>query len=325
MSEPSNDLAAFALALQSSKHIIAITGAGLSAASGIPTFRGPNGLWRNFDVHTLATPAAWRDSPSRVWEFYHHRRVTALKASPNPAHDALARFSVASARRPDPVSFSLVTQNIDGLCNRALDSVLETERDLAIGLAEVTRPIEIHGNIFEVVCTASPCRNAIRDPAAVLVPAFAGREEELDHLKGSVEAEKSKDRFVAARSMLERQFQRRDAKNEGLEYEDKDAIPLEQLPRCQKCGALARPGVVWFGEEPRRMDEVFALVEQADMCLVIGTSSLVHPAAGFAHTVKKNGGKVAVFNVERSNRDDQADFLFLGPCEDILPGALGLS
>jgi NAD-dependent deacetylase sirtuin 5 len=73
-SEPSSDMSAFTQILNSSKNILAIAGAGLSAASGIPTFRGAGGLWRNFDAVSLATPEAFKDNPSRVWQFYHYRR-----------------------------------------------------------------------------------------------------------------------------------------------------------------------------------------------------------------------------------------------------------
>lgn len=100
-------------------------------------------------------------------------------------------------------------------------------------------------------------------------------------------------------------------------------IDEADLPRCRKCGALARPGVVWFGEIPHHIEDIFALVERADLALVIGTSSTVNPAAKLASKVKGRGGKVAVFNADRSNGDEEADFLFLGPCETMLPDALG--
>lgn len=118
-------------------------------------------------------------------------------------------------------------------------------------------------------------------------------------------------------------------------------IPLAQLPRCAACGGLLRPGVVWFGEQPLHMDEIDEAVAAADLCLVVGTSSTVrsfpetgvrsaplslgaqvYPAAGYAYEVADHGGKVAVFNLERTEGDDEADFLFLGPCEQTLPEAL---
>ena len=70
---PSSDMDAFRKVLSESKNIIGVAGAGLSAASGIPTFRGAGGLWRKFDAISLATPEAFEASPNRVWQFYHYR------------------------------------------------------------------------------------------------------------------------------------------------------------------------------------------------------------------------------------------------------------
>jgi len=102
-------------------------------------------------------------------------------------------------------------------------------------------------------------------------------------------------------------------------------IPVDDLPKCTNCGALARPGVVWFGERPLYMTKIDELVASADMCLVIGTSSTVYPAAGYASEVKARGGLVAVFNLEKSRGDRDADFIFIGPCEAELPRVLGLA
>ncbi|KAF9013763.1 hypothetical protein BDZ89DRAFT_1076833, partial [Hymenopellis radicata] len=74
---------------------------------------------------------------------------------------------------------------------------------------------------------------------------------------------------------------------------------------------LARPGVVWFGEKPHRIQDIMSLAERADLCIVVGTSSIVQPVSKIAGIVKKNAGKVAAFNVDRTNHDDEADFLFL--------------
>lgn len=127
--------------------------------------------------------------------------------------------------------------------------------------------------------------------------------------------------------------------------EDTQSIPLEDLPRCATCGGLLRPGIVWFGETPHDIRKIWSVVDEADMCLVIGTSSTViffmaglilnaadvghvsqvQPAAGFAYEVSDRGGTVAVFNIEDTTSDSEIgkpDFLFLGPCEDTLPKVL---
>lgn len=87
---------------------------GLSAASGIPTFRGAGGLWRSHDAMQLATPQAFASDPSKVWQFYHYRRELCLKARPNMAHETLAFLATAEgAREIFPAAkegFHLVTQ-----------------------------------------------------------------------------------------------------------------------------------------------------------------------------------------------------------------------
>jgi hypothetical protein len=95
---PSTDMAAFQACLARSKHIIAIAGAGLSAASGIPTFRGAGGMWRQHDALSLATPRAFAADPSTVWQFYHMRRETCAPR-PSPPVAAAADRGAGRARR----------------------------------------------------------------------------------------------------------------------------------------------------------------------------------------------------------------------------------
>jgi NAD-dependent deacetylase len=108
------------------RSVVVMTGAGVSADSGIPTFRGPGGLWRDFRPEELATPEAFRRDPRLVWEWYEWRRGLIREAEPNAAHEALARIADAV----------IITQNVDGLHARA-------------GSADV---VELHGNIFRVRC-----------------------------------------------------------------------------------------------------------------------------------------------------------------------------
>lgn len=117
--------------LKAAKHIAVLTGAGISAESGVPTFRSPDGLWKKFSASELANPEAFRNNPRQVWEWYGWRRREMLKAKPNPAHLALAKLE---GNTPD---FHLITQNIDNLHSRA-------------GNRNV---IEIHGNAFRNRCT----------------------------------------------------------------------------------------------------------------------------------------------------------------------------
>jgi NAD-dependent deacetylase len=118
--------------LRGNPRITVATGAGVSAASGIPTFRGPGGLWKAHRPEDLATAEAFDRDPGLVWEWYAWRRELVAKARPNRAHEVLAAWS---QRYPD---FHLITQNVDGLHERA-------------GTLHVTR---FHGSLWSLACRA---------------------------------------------------------------------------------------------------------------------------------------------------------------------------
>lgn len=105
---PPAQLESFRAHLSQSKRILALLGAGLSASSGLPTFRGAGGLWRTHDATQLATPEAFSANPGLVWQFYSYRRHMALQAKPNPAHYALAELA---KKKED---FLTLSQNVDG-------------------------------------------------------------------------------------------------------------------------------------------------------------------------------------------------------------------
>ena len=113
--------------------VLVLTGAGVSAESGIPTFRGRNGYWRNLDPTKLATPQAFASDPKLVWEWYRERRQGIRNAQPNAAHEAIAKL----AKHAD--AFLLVTQNVDDLHARA-------------GI-EKENMVQIHGDIFVTRCS----------------------------------------------------------------------------------------------------------------------------------------------------------------------------
>lgn len=125
-----DDLARAAALVAQARHVAVLTGAGVSAESGIPTFRGLGGLWQGRDPMSLATPEAFAADPALVWEFYNWRRDLVSRAEPNPAHCALAEL----ARRVPRLT--LLTQNVDRLHQRA-------------GSQDV---LELHGNLHEVRC-----------------------------------------------------------------------------------------------------------------------------------------------------------------------------
>ncbi|KZT25357.1 sirtuin [Neolentinus lepideus HHB14362 ss-1] len=291
---PSSDAQAFRDAFANSKRVVILAGAGLSAASGIPTFRGPNGLWKTKSSKLFATPEGFKEDPSGVWQFYHYKREGCLSAQPNAAHRAIASFAVPAVRSRLMPSLQedklplFVTQNFDGLSLRALDELSDQLTPAEIKLAR-ERVIETHGSAFKTICLQ--CKHINHTFDSPLSPALAGITEQ----------------------------------NAG----ERD-IPIDQLPRCGgpdwkgsnrwgRCGGLLRPAVVWFGEVPEGMGEIAKELNWTDLLIVVGTSSLVHPAAGFAKTIKSRGGKVAIVNLERSEGDSDADFLFIGPCEETLP------
>jgi NAD-dependent deacetylase len=130
--------AAPGLELDSTTHLLVLTGAGVSAESGLPTFRDANGLWENNRVEDVASPVGFKRDPQLVWRFYSQRRAAAKTCVPNAGHVALAEVERTMGDR-----FLLVTQNVDGLHVRAGSQ----------------RVIELHGNLF-----TSRCSRCHRDP-----------------------------------------------------------------------------------------------------------------------------------------------------------------
>ena len=233
-----SELAALAGRLRKSSRVTVLTGAGVSAASGVPTFRGPEGLWRTFRAEELATPEAFARDPRLVWEWYEWRRQAIARAAPNRAHHVLAAWS---RRFP---AFALVTQNVDGLHERA-------------GTRGVVR---FHGSIWELSCWKG-----------------CGAEAWTD---------------------------------------ERPALP-ELPPRCGLCGGPARPAVVWFGEAiPAASLQEAAAALDCDVCLVVGTSSLVYPAAGLAVEAARRGAFTVEINPEPCA--ERVDLAIAGKAEDVL-------
>jgi NAD-dependent deacetylase len=133
-------LDALAARLRAARRITILTGAGVSAASGVPTFRGAGGLWRNFRAEDLATPDAFRRNPGLVWEWYAWRREMIAACQPNAAHAVIARWSAGSGERRHDQSCTVITQNVDDLHVRA-------------GTAGLIR---LHGSIWELSCAGAP-------------------------------------------------------------------------------------------------------------------------------------------------------------------------
>jgi NAD-dependent deacetylase len=141
--------------------VLVITGAGVSAESGIPTFRGKGGYWRNLDPAKLATPEAFAADPKLVWQWYGERRDRIRAAQPNPAHEAIVHLAAESRE------FLLVTQNVDDLHARARWEGTALPKE---------RLVQIHGDIFVTRC--SNCEFAYSDSAHSRSPGSAAADEQ---------------------------------------------------------------------------------------------------------------------------------------------------
>ncbi|PIK58635.1 putative NAD-dependent protein deacylase sirtuin-5, mitochondrial-like [Apostichopus japonicus] len=271
MDEPrwNSDLAAFRQEFAKAKHIVVLTGAGISAESGVPTFRGPGGYWRTYRVQDIATPEAFARNPSLVWELYHYRREVMMTKEPNKAHYAIAACEKRLSKQDRKVT--VITQNIDELHRSAGTENL----------------LELHGTLFKTRCVkCGTVKEARNNP---LVPALQGR---------------------------------------GMPEPNANSTPIPEkdLPRCQEdgCDSLVRPHVVWFGESLndevlRKTDEE---LESCDLCLVVGTSSVVYPAAMFAPMLASRGVTVAEFNMEETQATSSLKYHFHGPAGEFVPQAL---
>lgn len=265
--EDQRDMNAFRKVLAGAKSVVALTGAGVSAESGVPTFRGAGGYWRIYQAQQIATPEAFSKDPSLVWEFYHYRREVMLTKSFNPAHTSLA--DLEKRLTSEGKEFTLLTQNIDRLHQAA-------------GAQNV---VELHGSLFLTRCLSCG------------------------------EVKENRDSPICA-----------SLKDKGApDPETKSAsIPIDQLPRCSSCSGLLRPHVVWFGEslDTKDMQKANSVMDKCDLFLVVGTSSLVYPAASFGPKLAVRGVPVAEFNLEPTSVTSEFNFHFEGKCGEILPSAL---
>jgi len=182
------------------RKIVILTGAGMSAESGIKTFRDSNGLWENHRVEEVASPEAWRSNPQLVLDFYNQRRKQLYEVNPNEGHRTLVKLE-------DQFDVHIITQNVDDLHERA-------------GSSQV---VHLHGELKKV------------------------RSEHNEKLITTLE---------------------------GWEL---------KLGDLAQDGTQLRPHIVWFGEAVPLMNLATALVQKADIFIIIGTSLNVYPAAGLVY------------------------------------------
>lgn len=220
--------------------IVVLTGAGISAESGIRTFRDAGGLWENQRVEDVASPEGFARDPEMVWRFYKDRYYHSLQALPNPGHLALVKLEQVY-----PDNFTLITQNVDGLHRHAGSRKL----------------YEMHGRLRTALCSSCTFRH------------------------------------------------------------DMASLDLEPLiPLCPSCGGKMRPDIVWFGEIPYYLDEIEEALQDCVLMLVIGTSGVVYPAAGFVMTAKYFGARTIGVNFEKPEQYDVFDEFYQGKAGEVLPG-----
>ncbi|QUG77940.1 NAD-dependent protein deacylase [Erwinia sp. E602] len=229
------------IAMHPLPRVVVLTGAGISAESGIQTFRAADGLWESHRVEDVATPEGFQRNPERVQEFYNARRqqLQQPEIQPNAAHMALAELESALGDR-----FLLVTQNIDNLHERA-------------GNRNV---IHMHGELLKVRCVSS----------------------------GQV-----------------------------LHWND-DVKPDDRCHCCQFPSRL-RPHVVWFGEMPLHMEEIYQALAEADYFVAIGTSGHVYPAAGFVSEARLQGAHTLELNLEPSQVGSEFAEAKYGLASEVVP------
>ena len=224
------------------KSIVVLTGAGISAESGIQTFRAQDGLWEENRIDEVATPEGFARDPKLVQRFYNERRQPLLDKSvqANAAHLALAKLQAEFSGR-----FTLVTQNIDNLHEQA-------------GSTEV---MHMHGEILKKRCNRT-------------------------------------DQVFACGAAIEMN---------------------ECCPCCGRTGSI-RPHIVWFGEMPLYMDEIYQALATCDLFVAIGTSGNVYPAAGFVQSANQAGADTLEVNLEKSMVASNFDSAIYGKAGDVLPG-----
>ena len=221
--------------------VVVLTGAGISAESGIRTFRATDGLWEEHRVEDVATPEGFARDPQLVQAFYNARRrqLQQPDIKPNPAHLALAELELALGDR-----FLLITQNIDNLHERAGNHNI----------------IHMHGELLKVRCAQS------------------GQILEWTH-----------------------------------DVTDQDKCHCCQFP------APLRPHVVWFGEMPLGMDDIYQALAMADVFIAIGTSGHVYPAAGFVHEARLHGAHTVELNLEPSQVGSEFEEKHYGLASKVVP------
>lgn len=228
--------------LRAAQSVFVLTGAGVSAESGVPTFRGggDSAVWKGMPFYEISSAGMLERDLPEVWAWFDHRRDVLKTLQPNPAHATLARW------QDEFGELTLATQNVDGLHRAA-------------GSREV---LELHGNVWTARCLDCDSRSDVRDLETASRP-----------------------------------------------------------PACGDCGSPMRPDVVLFGEmlPAGVFERAASAAARADVCLVVGTSALVHPAARLPEVAKRAGAFLVEVNPETTPLSEFCDASIRGRAGEVLP------
>lgn len=284
-----NSLPAFHARLRSARRILALCGAGLSAGSGLPTFRGAGGYWRGHEAASLATPEAFAADPGLVWLFYAYRRHAALRARPNAGHAALA----ALAERAGPargLDFLCLSQNVDGLHRRA-------GHDESKGLRL------LHGSLFDLKCDRCDWveRDNYDDP---LCESLAAASED----------------GVALEALL-------DPRKELARIPRRELPRCPRCETGLKRPGVVWFGEALDEDMLRGVDRWIRDGGEVAVVLVVGTSAVVQPAASYVYGAQGPGTSIVTVNLDAETRENleelgPRDFAFAGDAAELLPKLL---
>ncbi|GID27390.1 SIR2 family NAD-dependent protein deacylase [Paractinoplanes brasiliensis] len=286
------------------ERLVVFTGAGMSAESGVPTFRDAlTGLWSRYDAEALATPEAFTRDPALVWGWYEWRRELVERVHPHAGHFAVARVNCA-----------VITQNVDDLHERAGSP----------------HPIHLHGSLFTPRCSACGMPFGVAAQAAPVRPAEMPVTRAttdrppvpLSEHRENAENSCSREELTGAGAA---DFTAGATQLAAGTAETATGSLLREGPRtppaCGGCGEPVRPGVVWFGEALPRdaLEQAVEAAANADVLITVGTAGVVHPAAEIPQVTAKLGGTVIQVNPRPTPLDGVCALNLRGTAAEVLP------
>jgi NAD-dependent deacetylase len=290
--------------LRNARCVVAFTGSGISAESGVPTFRdAQTGLWANFKPEELATPEAFRRNPRRVWEWYAWRRQLVAKAQPNAAHRALCELEGAAPSVPRIRQSSPSMSDREEMTKHLPPTEVE---GTALSVPRTSANVGVFSDVTETTERSPPAQSQRSHDAFTLITQNvdglhqrAGSRNVIE-LHGNIARTKCFEEDVVVEH-----------------WNETGDVP----PRCPRCGGLLRPDVVWFNEPlpEDAMDRALAASRQCEVFLAVGTSSQVYPAASLPLEALDGGAMVIEINPDETPLSRRATHVLRGPAGVVLP------